>query len=499
MRAKIYLVVLFLMFHISGHTACHSELALDLTVQNANPATDVLLISIRYGEADAMVQAPELRQALGSGRFWIRLPPASLGSVKVEVRAFNSVGCSLGASTAQAVLQSPVTPLSVPLQDSGRALCPVTVERSGHPSGMVVSNPVGIDCGPTCQLYTSSPLTLTAVTGRYAPFESMSGCDSQTGQACVISDVSRPRTVQVRFGNQCATGGACRESMASPISGDLNAIAGRSDSDIWAVGDAGVALHWDGTRWTSTTVDASCKFLALTVLDGGEVWAVGATNCVYYFDRSQWRKRDLSVTPGNRLVAVAAASGKLCVGGERLFCGDEKDLVAPWNTISIAGSQVSGVVGLTRDSRGGLFAATSAGKVYSLSGVPTPTWKEDNGSPITADPRGLFRLTAGPDDTLWTLGGSGFFRRQSEAWSEFPCEVPSKLPSILLRGLVATTSNVWAVGGQGTLAACSLPAGSLRTYPTLDSSLTLYGVYVPPSGDVYAVGERGLVLRLPKP
>ena len=136
-------------------------------------------------------------------------------------------------------------------------------------------------------------------------------------------------------------------------------------------------------------------------------------------------------------------------------------------------------------------------KVYSLSGFP-PTWKEDNGSPITADPEVCFATTAGPDDTLWTLGAAASFADR-RAWSEFPCEVPSKLPSILLRGLVATTNNVWAVGGQERWRPTNLPAGSLRTYPTLDSSLTLYGVYVPPSGDVYAVGERGLVLRLPKP
>ena len=499
MRAKLCLVILFLMFYMSNQTACNSERALDLAVLHASSATDVVLISIRYGEADSMVQAPEIRQALGSGRFWIKLPPDGHGSVKVDVRAFNSIGCSLGVGTAQAVLQSPVTPLSVPLQDSGRPLCPVTVERSGHPSGTVVSNPSGIDCGPTCWLYTTSAVALTALVGRYAPFESMSGCDSQQGLTCIVSDVSRPRTVQVRFGNQCATGGACREPIPSSISGDLNAIAGRSDSDIWAVGDAGVALHWDGIRWASTTVDARCKFLALTVLDSGEVWAVGATNCVYYFDRSLWRNRDLPVMPGNRLVAVSIAGGKLCVGGERLFCGDEKDLAAPWNTVAISGSQVTGVVGLARDSRGGLFAVTAAGKAYSFTGVPTPTWKEDSGSPITTDPRGLFRLTTGPDDTLWTLGGSGFFRRQSAAWSELLCDVPGKLSGILLRGLGATGSHIWAVGGQGTLAACSLPQGPLRTYPTADPSLTLYGVYVPQSGDVYAVGERGLVLRLPKP
>ena len=98
-------------------------------------------------------------------------------------------------------------------------------------------------------------------------------------------------------------------------------------------------------------------------------------------DRSQWRKRDLSVTPGNRLVAVAAASGKLCVGGERLFCGDERS-GRPWNTISIAGSQVSDLP----------ETVAAAGRSL-LSGVPCPPG-ETTAPPITADPEVCFAYYA---------------------------------------------------------------------------------------------------------
>ena len=41
--------------------------------------------------------------------------------------------------------------------------------------------------------------------------------------------------------------------IAVPTGVDLMAIWGASDKDIWAVGEAGVVIHWDGTSWSRTT------------------------------------------------------------------------------------------------------------------------------------------------------------------------------------------------------------------------------------------------------
>ena len=39
-----------------------------------------------------------------------------------------------------------------------------------------------------------------------------------------------------------------------PTNEALNAVWGTSASDIWAVGDAGVVLHYDGARWSRVKV-----------------------------------------------------------------------------------------------------------------------------------------------------------------------------------------------------------------------------------------------------
>ena len=216
------------------------------------------LISIRYGEADAMVQAPEFRQALGSGRFWIRLPPASLGapSRSRSVRSIPSAvrwgkhraGCSAVPGDSR---------LASRCRTAGALPRDGRTQRPSQWHGRLESS--------RNRLRTTLPAVhlITA----YAD------CSDRTLRALRVDErLRQPDWPSLRhqrrqspahgsgsFRQPVRNGGACRESMASPISGDLNAIAGRSDSDIWAVGDAGVALHWDGTRWTSTTVDASCS------------------------------------------------------------------------------------------------------------------------------------------------------------------------------------------------------------------------------------------------
>ncbi|MDF2693089.1 MAG: hypothetical protein K0S65_1472, partial [Labilithrix sp.] len=41
---------------------------------------------------------------------------------------------------------------------------------------------------------------------------------------------------------------------ASPTTADLNAVWGSSSSDVWAVGNAGVVLHYDGKSWSRVKV-----------------------------------------------------------------------------------------------------------------------------------------------------------------------------------------------------------------------------------------------------
>ena len=63
--------------------------------------------------------------------------------------------------------------------------------------------------------------------------------------------------------------------VASPTTAFLYAVHGTSASDVWAIGDAGVALHFDGASWTQASVPATTTLRALTRVPGGGLRMVG--------------------------------------------------------------------------------------------------------------------------------------------------------------------------------------------------------------------------------
>lgn len=59
---------------------------------------------------------------------------------------------------------------------------------------------------------------------------------------------------------------------------DLNDVFGFAADDVWAVGNAGIILHYDGTRWTEQTprpVPAATNLRAIWGASPTDVWAVG--------------------------------------------------------------------------------------------------------------------------------------------------------------------------------------------------------------------------------
>lgn len=83
------------------------------------------------------------------------------------------------------------------------------------------------------------------------------------------------------------TAGAARwEIVASPTTENLHAIWGSRADDIWAVGDAGTILHWDGSEWKSSAAAFSLgKKPNLRGVWGSaadDVWIVGDTAALHY-------------------------------------------------------------------------------------------------------------------------------------------------------------------------------------------------------------------------
>ena len=85
---------------------------------------------------------------------------------------------------------------------------------------------------------------------------------------------------------------------------ELKAIHGSSPTDIWVVGDAPAALHWDGQAWNEMPFGVGSPGTLYGVWSGGprDVYAVGDGGAVLHFDGGAWSR--MTVPTSQQLVAV---------------------------------------------------------------------------------------------------------------------------------------------------------------------------------------------------
>jgi hypothetical protein len=60
----------------------------------------------------------------------------------------------------------------------------------------------------------------------------------------------------------------------------LYSVWGTSATDVWAIGDLGTAIHFDGTSWKTVTMPTSQPLRAMTGVPGDGIRAVGHVGTV---------------------------------------------------------------------------------------------------------------------------------------------------------------------------------------------------------------------------
>lgn len=94
-------------------------------------------------------------------------------------------------------------------------------------------------------------------------------------------------------------------------------VWGTSETDVWAVGAAGTALHYDGTAWTATQTNSEARLTAVWGTTSTDVYAVGGLGLgvVLHYDGNAWSN---FANASEELAGVWTAPGQpLYVGGNR--------------------------------------------------------------------------------------------------------------------------------------------------------------------------------------
>lgn len=101
---------------------------------------------------------------------------------------------------------------------------------------------------------------------------------------------SRP-TIEARSGEICSLDRWCWES-PRPQGNMLSGVWGSGPTDVWAVGEVGTLLHWDGASWRGSTgnLQVGLRRDLHDVWGSGpaDVWAVGNDGTILHGDGTRW-------------------------------------------------------------------------------------------------------------------------------------------------------------------------------------------------------------------
>jgi hypothetical protein len=252
----------------------------------------------------------------------------------------------------------------------------------------------------------------------------------------------------------------------------INAISGRSSSDVVAVGASGTIYQYDGTSWTQVTGITTQTLRGAWVGSTGEAYAVGDAGTILHRQSGVWTASTSGVTSffgvwGDATdVFIAGTTGLLQRSG------------ASWNAVTLPGGAqiLDDVWGLSPTD---IYAAGYAGQILHFDGA---TWSALS-SPTTQP---LERLGGSAGDVLAVGGGGEIVHYDEVTWT------PTTNTTNLTGGVWGSgPGDVFAVGPYGTIR--HLSSGTAWTTMTSNSNAVLWGVWGSGPKNVFAVGGGGTI------
>lgn len=291
-------------------------------------------------------------------------------------------------------------------------------------------------------------------------------------------------------GGISAAGGRWR-AVESGTTRDLHRVWGSGPGDVWAVGDGGTAVHWDGLAWSTVATNTTASLTGVWGADRNDVWAVGAgppgAPGLIHWDGTRWTEVPLSVRDPVMLRAIwgSGAGDVWAVGGAPDAPGPSVWRRGPsgWRPESVSGARAVGFTGI--EGRG-VQDLWLVGRGPLLVHQARGEWLP----PVTAPPGVVLggSLCVTSDGAVWvTAAGDAIHRLRGASWTRF-----ALAPGAALRGLwCGSADDVWGVGDGGRISHWDGAAWTSEAVGGAD----LAAVWDSDAGERWAVGARGAVLR----
>jgi len=284
-----------------------------------------------------------------------------------------------------------------------------------------------------------------------------------------------------------------------PVSTDLYCVRMQSPVLGYAVGTSGKILRYDGSAWTSLASPTTQTLMGVDISpDGGTAVVCGTAGTVYVNSGSGWVSRQLPTTSA-AYCAAALSGSTILIGANNGDLYRTTDTGAHWTKITASQSTQGAIRAIRfRDSLNGILVAAKAPAFRTSDGGQT--WTAATGLPTGLAT--IFDCAFPAADMGWIAVNQGAIYASADGgtswggYAEFGASVPWYGIDIDLTG------SGWAVSRYHSLYNTSVierfeggrwfgePVCTSGTYNALND------VALASSGDAWAVGKAGLILRL---
>lgn len=203
---------------------------------------------------------------------------------------------------------------------------------------------------------------------------------------------------------QCNIENFCDESLSNHSvqadSESLYTISGKSDNDLWGIGESGSPVHWDGKTWSTSVFDFSEQVYRIWSNGPIDAWAK-TRNLLYHFDGETWSSAALGGFKIEYGALWGAAMDDMWLAGSTILHWD--------------GSQWSE-------------------KINGLTGSPS-----------------IFQMHGSAPNNIWALGSTKLvIYWDGTKWNTVPFTDPNGAGSSLVSVFALAANDVWIVGNSSS-------------------------------------------------
>ena len=234
-----------------------------------------------------------------------------------------------------------------------------------------------------------------------------------------------------------------------PLTERVHALWGAVTNDVWAVGENGLLMHWDGGKWSRWRLAGNLRAVWGRARD--DVWINGCANNFYHWNGATW-SRVASPIPADYVGVCLALGGTSPADISAI--GEDRFLHWTGAAWTYEPSPLKGDRALAAAGRiAALRSAQAGGDLWAVGqegGYPLVLRRHADRWVKLPTPRIVGHLCAiwgDRDDNVWTVGTEGLILHwDGKSWTKEKSGVVEQLSAIDGAG-----DNVWIVGDRGTV------------------------------------------------